>query len=258
MFLYYWFVYRTRVTLKRNGVVLDLVPPPTKVNNLIFGRTWVDSPGEMIMTNLTTGDKVVLYFQPCGWFGAGRYEVDGYVYNAAEEPQILMTGKWNESMSYQPCDLVGEPLPGTELKEVWHVADVPKDDKFQYTYFAHKLNSFDTAPKKLLASDSRLRPDRYALEKGDLSKSGAEKSRLEERQRAEKREREAKHDQFTPKWFDLTEEVTPTPWGDLEVYQYNNKYTEHRAAIDSSDSIDAVDVTSIEFNPWQYGNLSAE
>ena len=29
-----------------------------------------------------------------------------------------MTGKWNESMSYQPCDLDGEPLPGTELKEV--------------------------------------------------------------------------------------------------------------------------------------------
>jgi len=60
------------VTLKKSGVVLDLVPPPTKVNNLIFGRTWVDSPGEMIMTNLTTGDKVVLYFQPCGWFG---YEI---------------------------------------------------------------------------------------------------------------------------------------------------------------------------------------
>lgn len=61
--------YRTRVTLKRSGVVLDLVPPPTKVHNLIFGRTWVDSPGEMILSNLTTGDKVVLYFQPCGWFG---------------------------------------------------------------------------------------------------------------------------------------------------------------------------------------------
>lgn len=61
------------MTLKRDGVVLDLVPPPTKVNNLIFGRTWVDSPGEMIMTNLTTGDKVVLYFQPCGWFGYCTY-----------------------------------------------------------------------------------------------------------------------------------------------------------------------------------------
>lgn len=49
---------------------------------------------------------------------SGRYEVDGYVYNSAEEPKILMTGKWNESMSYQPCDSEGEPLPGTELKEV--------------------------------------------------------------------------------------------------------------------------------------------
>ncbi|CAL8165263.1 unnamed protein product [Prunus armeniaca] len=109
---------RTRLTLKKDGIVLDLAPPPTKVNNLIFGRTWVDSPGDMVLTNLTTGDKVVLYFQPCGWFGSGRYEVDGYVYNSAEEPKILMTGKWNESMSYQPCDSEGEPLPGTELKEV--------------------------------------------------------------------------------------------------------------------------------------------
>ncbi|KAH1207725.1 Oxysterol-binding protein-related protein 3B [Glycine max] len=249
---------RTRVTLKRDGVVIDLVPPPTKVNNLIFGRTWIDSPGEMIMTNLTTGDKVVLYFQPCGWFGAGRYEVDGYVYNSAEEPKILMTGKWNESMSYQPCDSEGEPLPGTELKEVWHVADVPKNDKFQYTYFAHKINSFDTAPKKLLASDSRLRPDRYALEMGDLSKSGAEKSSLEDKQRTEKKIREAKEHKFTPRWFDLTEEVTSTPWGDLEIYQYNGKYTEHRAAIDNSGSIDHVDNKEIEFNPWQYGNLSTE
>ncbi|KAF7121321.1 hypothetical protein RHSIM_Rhsim13G0081400 [Rhododendron simsii] len=295
---------RTHVTLKRDGVVLDLVPPPTKVNNLIFGRTWVDSPGEMVLSNLTTGDKVVLYFQPCGWFGAGRYEVDGYVYNAAEEPKVLITGKWNESMSYQPCDMEGEPLPGTELKEArscrrggigeedddaagcgfervgspkclngryaetvaWRIAAVPENDKFQYTYFAHKINSFETAPKKLLASDSRLRPDRYALEKGDLSKSGAEKSsflfhnflgRLEETQRAEKKQREAKGHQFKPRWFDLTDEIRPTPWGDLEVYQYNGKYTEHRAAVDSSGSTVVDDVTSTEFNPWQYGNVSS-
>ncbi|XP_061354238.1 oxysterol-binding protein-related protein 3A-like [Gastrolobium bilobum] len=248
---------RTRVTLKRDGVVLDLVPPPTKVSNLIFGRTWIDSPGEMVLTNMTTGDKVVLYFQPCGWFGAGRYEVDGYVYNAADEPKILITGKWNEAMSYQVCDLEGEPLPGTEPKESWRIADVPKKDKFQYTYFAHKINSLDTAPKKLLASDSRLRPDRMALEKGDLSTSGYEKSSLEERQRAEKRNREAKGHKFAPRWFDLTEEVTPTPWGDLEVYQYNGKYTAHRAAIDSSHCIEEPDSRS-EFNPWQYDNLDAE
>ncbi|KAM2467955.1 hypothetical protein FF1_009680 [Malus domestica] len=248
---------RTHLTLKRDGVEFELAPPPTKVNNLIFGRTWIDSPGDMVLTNLTTGDKVVLYFQPCGWFGSGRYEVDGYVYSSAEEPKILMTGKWNESMSYQPCDAEGEPLPGTELKEVWRVADVPQNDSFQYTHFAHKINSFDSAPKKLLASDSRLRPDRFALEQGDLSKAGFEKSSLEERQRAEKKNRLEKGHEFTPRWFDKTDEVFKTTWDNMEVYRYNGKYTEHRAAIDNSDSVEAIDIKSIEFSPWQYEDLAA-
>jgi hypothetical protein len=249
---------RTRLTLKRDGVVFDLAPPPSKVNNLIFGRTWVDVPGEMILTNLTTGDKVILYFQPCGWFGAGRYEVDGYVYNAAEEPKILMTGKWSESMSYQPCDSEGEPLPGTQLEEVWRVADLPENDKFQYTHFAHKINSFATAPKKLLPSDSRLRPDRYALEKGDLSKAGSEKSSLEEKQRAEKKIRETKGEKFVPKWFEPANETVPTAWDDLEMYRYNGKYDEHRASLSGLSLTEAeeVDVGSIEFNPWQYGDVS--
>lgn len=60
---------------------------------------------------------------------------------------------------------------------MWRAAATPENDKYQYTYFAHKINSFDTAPQKLLASDSRLRPDRYALEEGDMSKAGSEKSR---------------------------------------------------------------------------------
>lgn len=53
-------------------------------------------------------------------YSKGRYEVDGYVYNKDEEPKIMVTGKWNTSMSYQPCDAEGEPLEGTELKEVSH------------------------------------------------------------------------------------------------------------------------------------------
>ena len=61
--------------------------------------------------------------------------------------------------------------------QIWRVADAPKGDKFQYTNFAHTINSFDSAPPRLLASDSRLRPDRYALEKGDLYRAGIEKAR---------------------------------------------------------------------------------
>ncbi|KAL7169896.1 hypothetical protein ACSBR2_034860 [Camellia fascicularis] len=103
---------RTWVTLKRDGVVLDLVPPPSKVHNLIFGRTWVDVPGEMIVTNMTKLCYIFNLVAGSGTFDSakscflnlfprqfsGRFEVDGYVYNAAEEPKILMTGTWNESM----------------------------------------------------------------------------------------------------------------------------------------------------------------
>lgn len=47
-----------------------------------------------------------------------RYEVDGYVYNKNEEPKFIVSGNWNKSMSYQPCDAEGEPTAGTDLKEV--------------------------------------------------------------------------------------------------------------------------------------------
>nr|GEW59184.1 replication factor C subunit 2 [Tanacetum cinerariifolium] len=45
---------RTHLKLKRDGVILELTSPPTKVNNLVFGRTWVDNPGEIVLTTLTT------------------------------------------------------------------------------------------------------------------------------------------------------------------------------------------------------------
>lgn len=35
-----------------------------------------------------------------------------------------MTGKWNESLRYQPCDAEGEPLPNTELKEVFFLYNI--------------------------------------------------------------------------------------------------------------------------------------
>uniref|UniRef100_A0A7I4BDT2 Oxysterol-binding protein n=1 Tax=Physcomitrium patens TaxID=3218 RepID=A0A7I4BDT2_PHYPA len=197
------------------------------------------------------GNSVDIY--PVG--RKGRYEVDGYVYNKDEEPKILITGKWNSSLSCQPCDLEGEPLEGTELQEVWKCTEQPKGDKFQYTHFAHVINSFDTAPQGLLPSDSRLRPDRYALEMGDMSKAGSDKTSLEERQRAEKKLRESKNAEFAPRWFNLTGDKAPTPWGDLEIYEYNGKYSEHRKQEEANAAGKTVDVEQLKkipFNPWQF------
>lgn len=41
------------------------------------GKTWIDTYGDYTLLNSTTGAKAYMFFQPCGWFGAGRYEVRG-------------------------------------------------------------------------------------------------------------------------------------------------------------------------------------
>ena len=53
------------------------MPPNSKAHNVIVGSTWVDCCGDFTLLNTGTGAKCSLYFQPCGWFGAGRYEVAG-------------------------------------------------------------------------------------------------------------------------------------------------------------------------------------
>lgn len=53
--------------------------PPTSPKHILAplpaGKTWIDTYGDMTLLNSTTGAKAYLYFTPCGWFGAGRYEV---------------------------------------------------------------------------------------------------------------------------------------------------------------------------------------
>ncbi|XP_074296652.1 oxysterol-binding protein-related protein 3C-like [Silene latifolia] len=127
------------------------------------------------------------------------------------------------------CWIWGGSAP--ELKEVWHLVDTSKNDQFHYSLFAQKIDSFDTAPKKLLASDSHLRPDIFPL-KWVIYLGRVQKRAALRIVGAEKRNREAYGVKFILKWFELTEEVTTTPWGELEVYQFNGKYVEHRTAID--------------------------
>lgn len=55
----------------------------------------------------------------------GRNDIDGYVYNKDGESKLLISGNWSKSMSCQPCDVEGEPLDGTELKEVRSPMSLP-------------------------------------------------------------------------------------------------------------------------------------
>eukprot|EP00243_Klebsormidium_subtile_P003389 TRINITY_DN16775_c0_g1_i1.p1 TRINITY_DN16775_c0_g1~~TRINITY_DN16775_c0_g1_i1.p1 ORF type:complete len:536 (-),score=173.66 TRINITY_DN16775_c0_g1_i1:232-1839(-) len=246
---------QTRVRFRETGEVLDLVPPMTKVHNLIVGRTWVDSYGDMVLTNMTTNDVCVLNFKACGWFGSGRHEVSGYVENAAGEKKLYIWGKWTKAVWYKACTPDGEPIEGAEEVLIWKLAEVPKNDKYDYTYFAHMLNSFETAPKPVLASDGRIRGDRLALERGNTKKAGSDKTKLEERQRYERREREARGEEWTPRWFRPTGEAACE--GELPIFEFTGAYSERVAAIKSGQLKDGIVLTEEEdpsdkYSPWQY------
>lgn len=103
-------------------VFLLLVPYVSAFGNMFLSGlckqlTWHSHDNCLCSTELETC-ILLAYLILMFLYRAGRYEVDGYVYDSNEEPKLLMTGKWNESLSYQPCDVEGEPMPGTELKEV--------------------------------------------------------------------------------------------------------------------------------------------
>jgi len=60
------------------------VPPHCKAHNIILGRTFVDAFGEFYVHCSTTGATARLNFTPCGWFGAGQYQV------SLVEPPVLI------------------------------------------------------------------------------------------------------------------------------------------------------------------------
>lgn len=246
---------RTRITLRSHKEVYTLVPPNAMVHNIVIGRTWVDAFGPLYIHCGTTGATCILNFTPCGWFSYGRYEFSGYVTDKEGVKRVKLTGKWNSHCDMAVCDADGMVAPDVEPIRLWTCEAKPKGDYYSFTNYAHKLNSSEGI-KTPLPSDSRRRPDRAALAKGEMTNAGSEKYRLEEMQRAEKRQRDAKGDAWTPRWF------TPVPDAELiegelgldkvPFWQFNGKYlTLPQTEINKAHE----DVDGKAFNPWQYPEI---
>eukprot|EP00218_Dolichomastix_sp_CCMP3274_P008035 CAMPEP_0170144230 /NCGR_PEP_ID=MMETSP0033_2-20121228/13371_1 /TAXON_ID=195969 /ORGANISM="Dolichomastix tenuilepis, Strain CCMP3274" /LENGTH=450 /DNA_ID=CAMNT_0010380719 /DNA_START=58 /DNA_END=1410 /DNA_ORIENTATION=+ len=228
----------------------NITPPQSRVHNLVVGRTWVDTFGELRVDCISSGSFCSLDCKPCGWFGKERYEVEGYVCNKAEEPQLYVSGKWggvspSGSLVTQRCDAEGEPKAGLDPRSVWAATPKPEGDKYGFTKFAHFLNSFESAPSSgVLASDARRRPDRVALEQGDLAAAGAAKRDVEERQRAERRKREGATGEWTPRYF----RHKPIPQSEREVLE-TDLWEFDAAAFDQRPS---PPDSAAAFSPWQF------
>ncbi|KAI7842034.1 hypothetical protein COHA_004235 [Chlorella ohadii] len=247
---------RTRIKLKPTGELFSLVPPTSKANNVIIGKTWIDTYGDMTLLNSTTGAKAYLYFTPCGWFGAGRYEINGTISREDGTPVYKLEGRWNEYLDAVKCDENGDALEGAEPLRLWTCREKPADDPYQFTHFAHELNSCEGGINPL-PSDSRRRPDRALLELGNSSDAAVAKYNLEEMQRAERKERERRGESWQPRWFKplpADAEIIQGEYSNEECpqFEFTGEYLQQEARPASASE---AEVQGAGFSPWCYPDI---
>jgi len=193
----------------------------TCAHNIIVGWMWVDHFGTLEVKNKTTGDKGIITFSRSGWLGAGRFELSGGIYDKDGKLRLKITGKWNEVVCAIKIDKDGnESTPIV----IWKKALKELENKWNWSKFNFELNEMSDAYKSVLPpTDSRLRGDRYYLEKDNLEMAGSEKHRLEEKQRTEKKEREDSGGIWDTKYFKQQDDPE---FG--HKYIYVGKYWEER------------------------------
>lgn len=186
----------------------------SSVVGIITGNPVVDNYGPMEVKNWTTGEVCYLDFKPKGWKASSAFQVSGRVVDADGNTKWSMGGRWNDKIyarhtpGYEakvegPSD-DGKSLSSNQAFLVWeaHYRPPPGEIPFNITPFVVTFNDLPDRLRPVLApTDSRLRPDQRAMEEGEYDLAATEKNRVEEGQRARRRIREAKGEEFEPRWF---------------------------------------------------------
>eukprot|EP01117_Protostelium_nocturnum_P006489 TRINITY_DN233_c0_g1_i1.p1 TRINITY_DN233_c0_g1~~TRINITY_DN233_c0_g1_i1.p1 ORF type:complete len:395 (+),score=164.29 TRINITY_DN233_c0_g1_i1:188-1372(+) len=184
----------------------------TCAHNTIIGGMWVDHFGVCTIVNTVSGEKAVLNFSKCGYFGSGRFEVNGEIFDKNGKAVYKVSAKWNEFFNITKVEDGSNAQP----RNLWTKEQVPLD-KWNFPPFTQSLNVIENE-KELFPMDSRLRTDRLNLEKNDLDTAGKEKTRLEEVQRAKRKELEAAGDHHVPRFYKKSESENGPKWVELNNY----------------------------------------
>ncbi|KKZ65877.1 hypothetical protein EMCG_08382 [[Emmonsia] crescens] len=214
----------------------------SSVVGIITGNPTVDNYGTMEIKNWTTGEICILDFKPRGWKASSAYQVSGKVMDSEGFTKWSIGGRWNDKIyarhtpGYQesvtpPHDDLPRQPESTQAFLVWQCHPRPTGIPFNLTPFVLTLNAIpDNLKPHLPPTDTRLRPDQRAMEDGEYDFAATEKHRVEEKQRAKRREREARGEEFEPKWFTRGKcEITGE-----EYWVHNGQYWRSRDAGDWS------------------------
>ncbi|KAK0254640.1 hypothetical protein B0A54_13632 [Friedmanniomyces endolithicus] len=182
----------------------------SSVVGIITGNPQVDNYGPMEVKNWTTGEVCYLDFKPKGWKASSAFQVAGRVVDKQGRTRWSIGGRWNDKIyaRFTPgFEASVEPptaeKPGKDQAFlIWEAHARPTGIPFNLTPFAVTLNAIPDRLRPLVApTDTRLRPDQRAMEEGEYDFAAVEKNRVEEGQRARRRAREAKGEEFVPRWF---------------------------------------------------------
>ncbi|GJQ09404.1 hypothetical protein GpartN1_g1195.t1 [Galdieria partita] len=177
--------------------------PVSAAQNLFVGGSFIDHYGDLILRCNPRGSVTRLTFTKCGWFGRGRYAVNGGISDAEGNQVMELSGEWNRGMvGFRLDKSSGERV---DAKSLWYAGEhkpAVKRDKYNFTNFTYELLEIpDNAESILPPTDSRFRPDRLALEGNNLSVANLEKVRVENLQRDRENERQKSGTKYVPSWF---------------------------------------------------------
>ncbi|QSZ34667.1 hypothetical protein DSL72_007521 [Monilinia vaccinii-corymbosi] len=212
----------------------------TSVIGIITGSPMVDNYGPMEIKNWTTGEVCNVEFKARGWKASSAYHLTGRVNDANGQTRFSLGGRWNSKIyarftpGYEAT--VEEPKTDSSSRKgsvndpsqaflVWEANPRPAGIPFNLTPFVLTFNDLnDNLRPWLPPTDSRLRPDQRAMEDGEYEFAAAEKTRLEEKQRARRREREQKGEDFASQWFAKSK----CPITGEEYWAFNSNYWSER------------------------------
>lgn len=211
----------------------------SSVIGIITGSPTVDNYGPMEIKNWTTGEVCMLDFKARGWKASSAYQVTGKVVGKDGKTRWSIGGRWNdkiyarltpgfEDSELKPSGKTGHEAGSTQAFLVWQAHERPTGIPFNLTPFVVTFQSLPDKLRPLLPpTDTRFRPDQRAMEDGEYDVAATEKNRVEEKQRAARREREAKGEEYVPRWFTRSkDEVTGE-----EYWVSNGEYWQNRDKV---------------------------
>jgi len=214
------------VKLKKWEEEYKIERPNVVVRTKTDNNLYIDCIGKSTIINKKTKEMCVLEYYEKGLSESTYGVIEGFIANDEGNKLIEITGKWTEYIQMRN-------IKTNKVEVLWKCPSIVKDTKNHYglPIFVQEMNKLTKELEAVLPpTDSRLRPDRKALEDNDIKLASNEKYRLEEIQRANSVVRKNKKIAYKPIYF--KEYIDPV--SDEKEYKFNGKYWEDRKKMDWS------------------------